>query len=38
LVQGWGDLMKPLERRGAYWPIDWNKERMMYQDTQKQWR
>ena len=37
-VQGWGDLIKRLERRCAYGPVDWNKERMMYQDPQKQRR
>jgi len=31
--QGWGDLMKRLERRFTGGPIDWNKERMMYQDA-----
>ncbi len=32
-VRGWGDLMKRLERRCTEGPIDWNKERMMYQDA-----
>ena len=32
-VQGWGDLMKRLERRVTGGPIDWNKERMMYQES-----
>jgi len=31
--QGWGDLMKRLERRFTDGPIDWNKERMMYQQA-----
>jgi uncharacterized protein YndB with AHSA1/START domain len=34
-VQGWGDLMKRLERRFTEGPIDWNKERMMYQEVKK---
>ena len=37
-VQGWAHLMKRLERRCAHGPIDWNKERMMYQDAQAQKR
>jgi hypothetical protein len=35
-VQGWGDLMKRLERRVGNGPIDWNKERMMYQESRNQ--
>jgi uncharacterized protein YndB with AHSA1/START domain len=31
--QGWSDLMKRLERRFTDGPIDWSKERMMYQDA-----
>jgi uncharacterized protein YndB with AHSA1/START domain len=31
--RGWGDLMKRLERRYSDGPIDWNKERMMYQES-----
>ncbi len=31
--RGWGDLMKRLERRFSGGPIDWNKERMIYQDS-----
>ena len=34
-IQGWGDLMKRLERRCVEGPIDWNKERMMYQDAKE---
>jgi uncharacterized protein YndB with AHSA1/START domain len=34
-VQGWGDLMKRLERRVTEGPIDWNKERMMYQESRE---
>jgi len=34
-VSGWGDLMKRLERRFTEGPIDWNKERMMYQEVKK---
>jgi uncharacterized protein YndB with AHSA1/START domain len=34
-VQGWGDLMKRLERRVIHGPIDWNKERMMYQESRE---
>lgn len=37
-VQGWGDLMRRLQRRCAHGPIDWNQERMMYQDAQRQRR
>jgi len=32
-IQGWGDLMKRLEKRCTDGPIDWNKERMMYQES-----
>lgn len=32
-VRGWGELMKRLERRFTEGPIDWSKERMMYQQT-----
>ena len=32
--QGWGQLMKRLERRFTDGPIDWNKEQMMYQKTE----
>ena len=31
--RGWGDLMKRLERRFTDGPIDWKKERMMYQES-----
>jgi uncharacterized protein YndB with AHSA1/START domain len=34
-VRGWGDLMKRLERRFTDGPIDWNKKRMMYQESSK---
>jgi uncharacterized protein YndB with AHSA1/START domain len=34
-VRGWGDLMKRLERRFTDGPIDWNKERMMYQESEE---
>jgi uncharacterized protein YndB with AHSA1/START domain len=34
-VLGWGDLMKRLERRFTDGPIDWNKERMMYQKSER---
>jgi uncharacterized protein YndB with AHSA1/START domain len=37
-VQGWGDLMKRLERRVGDGPIDWNKERMMYQESRERKR
>jgi pimeloyl-ACP methyl ester carboxylesterase/uncharacterized protein YndB with AHSA1/START domain len=37
-VQGWSELMKRLERRCTEGPIDWNKERMMYQDEQEKRR
>jgi uncharacterized protein YndB with AHSA1/START domain len=32
-TRGWGGLMKRLERRFTDGPIDWNKERMMYQES-----
>lgn len=32
-VRGWGELMKRLERRFTDGPIDWSKERMMYQQA-----
>jgi len=32
-IRGWGELMKRLERRFIDGPIDWNKERMMYQES-----
>jgi uncharacterized protein YndB with AHSA1/START domain len=31
--QGWGDLIRRLEHRFIEGPIDWNKERMMYQQA-----
>jgi uncharacterized protein YndB with AHSA1/START domain len=31
--QGWGELMKRLQRRFDQGPIDWGKERMMYQQA-----
>jgi uncharacterized protein YndB with AHSA1/START domain len=34
-TQGWGELMKRLERRFTDGPIDWNKERMMYQKSRE---
>lgn len=34
-VLGWGGLMKRLERRFTDGPIDWTKERMMYQDSKQ---
>jgi uncharacterized protein YndB with AHSA1/START domain len=34
-IRGWGDLMKRLQRRCTGGPIDWNKERMMYQDAKE---
>ena len=34
-VRGWGDLMKRLERRFTNGPIDWSKERMMYQEAKQ---
>lgn len=34
-VRGWDDLMKRLERRFTGGPIDWSKERMMYQDSKE---
>jgi uncharacterized protein YndB with AHSA1/START domain len=34
-TQGWGDLMKRLERRFTDGPIDWSKERMMYQEPRE---
>jgi uncharacterized protein YndB with AHSA1/START domain len=34
-VRGWGDLMKRLERRFTDGPIDWKRERMMYQDSKE---
>jgi uncharacterized protein YndB with AHSA1/START domain len=37
-TQGWGDLMKRLERRFTDGPIDWNKERMMYQASRERKR
>jgi uncharacterized protein YndB with AHSA1/START domain len=37
-VQGWGDLVKRLERRVTDGPIDWNKERMMYQESRERKR
>jgi hypothetical protein len=30
---GWGDLMKRLDRLFTDGPIDWKKERMMYQES-----
>lgn len=33
--QGWGDLVKRLQRRFTDGPIDWRKERMMYQEKGK---
>jgi uncharacterized protein YndB with AHSA1/START domain len=32
--RGWGDLLKRLERRFTDGPIDWNKERMIYQESE----
>jgi uncharacterized protein YndB with AHSA1/START domain len=32
-TEGWAELMKRLERRCNDGPIDWSKERMMYQDS-----
>jgi uncharacterized protein YndB with AHSA1/START domain len=32
-TRGWGGLMTRLERRFTDGPIDWNKERMMYQES-----
>jgi uncharacterized protein YndB with AHSA1/START domain len=34
-TRGWGDLMKRLERRFTDGPINWNKERMMYQEARE---
>jgi uncharacterized protein YndB with AHSA1/START domain len=34
-VRGWGDLMKRLERRFTDGPIDWKRERMMYQESKE---
>jgi len=34
-TRGWGDLMKRLERRFTDGSIDWNKERMMYQESRE---
>src|SRR5260370_21699860 len=34
-TRGWSDLMKRLERRLTDGPIDWNKERMMYQESRE---
>src|SRR3984893_5001978 len=34
-TRGWGDLMKRLDRRFTDRPIDWNKERMMYQESKE---
>jgi uncharacterized protein YndB with AHSA1/START domain len=31
--QGWGELMKRLQQRFDEGPVDWSKERMMYQDA-----
>jgi len=33
--RGWGDLMDRLKRRFTQGPIDWNKERMMYQEAKQ---
>ena len=32
-VQGWSELMTRLQQRFTSGPIDWNKQRMMYQKT-----
>jgi hypothetical protein len=37
-TQGWGDLMKRLERRFTDGPIDWSKELMMYQEPREEKR
>jgi hypothetical protein len=34
-TQGWSELMKRLQRRFTDGPLDWNKERMMYQPAEK---
>ncbi len=34
-TRGWSDLMNRLERRFIVGPIDWNKERMMYQESKE---
>jgi hypothetical protein len=34
-TRGWGELIKRLDRRFTDGPIDWNKERMMYQESAK---
>lgn len=34
-TRGWGDLMKRLDRRFTDGPIDWKKERMMYQESKQ---
>jgi uncharacterized protein YndB with AHSA1/START domain len=34
-TQGWGELMKRLKRRFDEGPIDWRKERMMYQESKE---
>lgn len=37
-VRGWGGVMKRLERRFTDGPIDWSKERMMYQESKERKR
>ena len=37
-IRGWGDLMKRLERRFTEGPINWNRERMMYQESRESQR
>jgi uncharacterized protein YndB with AHSA1/START domain len=34
-IQGWSGLMQRLQRRCKEGPIDWNTERMMYQDAKQ---
>ena len=34
-VQGWDDLIERLEKRATDGPIEWNKERMMYQESRE---
>jgi uncharacterized protein YndB with AHSA1/START domain len=37
-IRGWGGLMKRLERRFTEGPINWNRERMMYQESRESQR
>jgi uncharacterized protein YndB with AHSA1/START domain len=37
-TRGWGDLIKRLQKRFTEGPIDWNKERMMYQESSERKR